>query len=440
MEKNNQAKSEYLIYPWKKQEPCNPPVITGGEGIFFWDNKGKKYFDMSSQLVNMNLGFGNKEIIAAIQQQTEKLAYTAPHFATDVSMQLSKTIIEEIMPSNMGKVFFTLAGADSNEHAIKIARNVTGRQRILSRYRSYHGSTMGVSNLTGEPRGFFSGQDAPGFVKFFAPYSYREIIDFKSEEEITAFYLKNLDEQINYEGKNRIAAIFLEPIPGTNGVIIPPKGYLEGVRQLCDKYGILMICDEVMSGWCRTGEWFSFMHWKIKPDIVTFAKGITCGYVPLGGLVVSREISAFFDNNSFVSGLTYGAHPVGCAAGIAAIAAYKKYNILENVRKMEPVLKNSLEALKEKHKCLGDVRVKGLFGMIELVKDKTTKEPLVPYNEDKRGIMGKITDRLFSEGFSTYSHENMISVSPPLIIESQSIKDAVKILDNALTWVDNEIL
>jgi len=438
MSKTDKTNSEYLIYPWTKQKPVKATVIEGGEGIFFWDTSGKKYYDMSSQLVNMNLGFGNKEIISAIQKQAEKLAFVNPRFSTDVAEKLAKIIIEEIMPSNMGNVFFTLAGADSNEHAIKIARNVTGRHKIMSRYRSYHGSTMGASNLTGEPRGFFSGQDAPGFVKFFDPYPYHET-NFKSEEEITSFHLQKLEEQINYEGKNKIAAIFLEAIPGTNGIIIPPKGYLEGMREICTRYGILMICDEVMAGWCRTGEWFSFMHWNIKPDIVTFAKGITCGYVPLGGVVISKEIASYFDNKTFVSGLTYGAHPVGCAAGLAAIEAYRKYNILDNVRKMEPILIDSLELLKEKHKCLGDVRVKGLFGMIELVKDKKTREPIVPYNEDKNGIMPKIIDKLFEEGFSTYSHENMISVSPPLIINKESIIEAIKILDKVLLWVDNNV-
>ena len=430
---------QYLIYPWKKQDISEKPIITGGEGIFFWDKNGKKYYDMSSQLVNMNLGFGNKEIISAIKQQAEKLAFVDPKFPTDVAADLAKIIIEEIMPSNMGKIFFTLAGADANEHAIKIVRNVTGRHKIMSRYRSYHGSTMGASSLTGEPRGFFSGQDAPGFIKFFDPYPYRDI-NFKTEEEISAFYLQKLEEQINYEGKNKIAAIFLEAIPGTNGVIIPPKGYLEGVREICTRYGILMVCDEVMTGWCRTGEWFSFMHWNIKPDIVCFAKGITCGYVPLGGIVVCKEIADYFANNSFVSGLTYGAHPVGCAAGIAAIEAYRKYNILDNVKKMEPILKNSLESLKEKHKCLGDARVKGLFGMIELVKDKKSREPLVTYNEDKNKIMPQIIAKLFSEGFSTYSHENMLSVSPPLIIDKESIINAMKILDNVLSWVDTNFL
>ncbi|MCL2793412.1 MAG: aminotransferase class III-fold pyridoxal phosphate-dependent enzyme [Spirochaetaceae bacterium] len=430
--------SEYLIYPWKKQKPSKIIEIAGGEGVFFWDTSGKKYYDMSSQLVNMNLGFGNKEIISAIQQQVEKLAYIAPKFATDVAVKLAKTIIEEIMPSNMGKIFFSLSGADANEHAIKIVRNVTGKHKIMSRYRSYHGSTLGASSITGEARRFFLGKDIPDFVKFFDPYPYREK-SFKSEEEITSFYLQKLDEQINYEGKDKIAAIFLEAIPGTNGVIIPPKGYIEGVREICTRYGILLVFDEVMTGWCRTGEWFSFMHWNIKPDIVTFAKGITCGYVPLGGVIVSKEISSFFDNNTFGSGLSYGAHPVGCAAGIAAIEAYRKYNILDNVKKMEPVLKNSLELLKEKHKCLGDVRVKGLFGMIELVKDKKSREPIVSYNEDKAKIMPKIVDMLLSEGFSTYSHENMISVSPPLIINKESIIDAIKILDKVLSWVDDNI-
>ncbi len=429
---------KYLFYPWKKQDSASPPVIEKAEGCCFWDRDGKTYLDMSSQLVNMNLGHGNREIIDAIKTQAEKLAFMAPQYPLDVRSHLAKIIIEEIAPDNMGKVFFTLGGSDANEHALRIARAFTGKHKVLSRYRSYHGATAGSANLSGEPRRFPSEPGMPGFVKFFDPYLYRETIDFKSEKEASQYYLAKLEEQILYEGPDQIAAVFIETITGTNGVIIPPDGYLEGLRDICTRYGILLICDEVMTGWGRTGEWFAFMHWKIKPDIITFAKGITCGYVPLGGVIVSREISSYFDEINFVGGLTYSAHPIGCAAGIAAIGAYRKYNVFANVRNMEKVLIRELEALKQKHECLGDVRVKGLFGMIELVKDKKTKEPLVPFNSDPQGIMGKIISRLLNEGFATYSHENMISVSPPLIITEEEIIEACGILDRVLTWVDSE--
>ncbi len=431
---------KYLFYPWKKQNCASSPSVIKAEGVCFWDSEGKKYFDMSSQLVNMNLGHGNREIIEAIKNQSEKILYIAPQYQLDVRSELARIIMEEIAPDNMGKVFFTLGGSDANEHALRIARAYTGRYKILSRYRSYHGATAGSSSLSGDPRRFPSEPGIPGFVKFFDPYLYREIIDFGSESKATEYYLAKLEEQILYEGKERVAAVFLETITGTNGVIIPPEGYLKGVRDICTRYGILMVCDEVMTGWCRTGEWFAFEHWGIKPDIITFAKGITCGYVPLGGVIVSREIAAYFDENEFPSGLTYAAHPIGCAAGIAAIGAYRKYGILDNVKKMEKVLVSSLDKLKKEHECLGDVRIKGLFGMIELVRSKKTKEPIVPYDNDSSGIMMRITGMLLNEGFATYSHENMISVSPPLVINEKEITEAVEILDYVLTRIDNEIL
>ena len=432
---------KYIIHPWKTQESLHStPLITGGKGVYFFDRDGRKYIDMSSQLVNMNLGHGNREIIDAIKEQAEKLPYIAPNFMHEPVNELSRLIIEEIMPDNMGKLFFTLGGADANEHAIKIARKYTGRQIIMSRYRSYHGSTMGAASLTGEPRGRAECPQATGFVKFHDPCLFRSRFSYASEMEASAHYLEMLEEQIIHEGPERVAAVFIETITGTNGVIIPPEGYLEGLRGICDRYGILLVCDEVMTGWCRTGKWFAFEHWKIKPDIVTFAKGITCGYVPLGGICIDKRIADFFENNSFPSGLTYGAHPIGCAAGIAAIKAYRKHSILENVGEMEKILSDALLRLREKHECVGDVRLKGLLGMIELVSDKKSGKPLVPYNCGTSDIMKQITSRLFSEGFYTYSHDNMLSVSPPLIISSDEIALGIKILDKILGWVDRNYL
>jgi len=426
----------YNLHSWSAQGTLDPALITKAEGIYFWDSDGKRYFDMSSQLVNVNVGHGNKKIIEAIKRQAEKLPYLQPKFAVDVVAELASKIVEEIAPENMGKVFFTLAGADANENALKIARMYTGRHKIFSRYRSYHGATYGAANLTGEPRRFPSEPGIPGFVKFFDPYLYRAGIDFTSEEAASEYYIDKFREQVLYEGPQNVAAVFLETVTGSNGVIIPPKGYLAGIRKVCDEFGILMVCDEVMSAWGRTGEWFAVDNWKVKPDIITFAKGITCGYVPLGGVLVSKEIASFFDDHAMMCGLTYAAHPMGCAAGLATIEVYKEENILQRAKDMGKVLRTELEALKEKHACVGEVRQIGLFSAIELVKDKKTKEPLVPYGSDPERIMPKIVKMLFDEGFSTYSHENMIFVNPPLIIKENEIREAMKIMNKVLSKME----
>lgn len=429
---------KYNLHSWSAQGALNPLVITKGEGIYFWDSDGKRYMDMSSQLVNLNIGHGNKKVIEAIKNQAEKLPFMGPGYAVDVRSELAKKVIERA-PENMGKVFFTLGGAESNENAIKIAKLVTGRHKIFSRYRSYHGASFGAANLSGEPRRYTCEPGIPGFVKFFDPYVYREDIDFKSEEEAAKFYINKLNEQILYEGPESIAAIFMETITGSNGIIIPPKGYLQGVRKLCDMYGIVMVCDEVMAGWGRTGEWFACNNWNVQPDIITFAKGITCGYVPLGGVIVSKPIAEYFDENTLMCGLTYNAHPLACAAGCATLEVYEEENLIENAKAMGKVLGAELEKIKEKHSSVGDARYIGLFSAIELVKDKTTKEALVPYGKDPDKIMGKIIGMLKEQGFSTYSHENCIMIAPPLIITEEEIKEAMAILDRVLDFVDEYI-
>lgn len=440
---NNKIKEldkKYNLHSWSVQGTLDPLVIEKAEGIYFWDSNGKKYYDMSSQLVNMNIGHSNKKVNEAIKNQVDKLSYIAPSYAVDVRAKLAERIIEEISPDNMGKVFFTLGGADANENAIKIAKMYTKRNKIFSRYRSYHGSSFGAGNLTGESRRFACEPGIPGFIKFFDPYIYREPIKFESEKAASAFYLAKLEEQIIYEGRDQVAAIIIESITGSNGVIIPPEGYLEGVRKICDEFGIMMICDEIMAGFGRTGKWFGFMNWNVKPDIITFAKGITCGYVPLGGVIVSKDIASFFDKNMFSCGMTYSAHPVSCAAALATLDIYKELNLMENAEKMGIILKDELLKIKNNHICMGDVRVIGLFGIIELLKNPDLQTPIVPYSQDPEKIMGRIVKRLMNEGFSTYSHENMLVISPPLIIKEDEIKSALKILDNVLTWVDNEFV
>lgn len=430
--------TQYVLQSWSKQKGLNPIPIAKADGIYMYDFDGNRYTDMCSQLVNLNVGHGNRQIVEAIKEQAEKYCYLSPSYASEPRARLAKMVID-LMPDNMAKVFFTNGGADANENAVKIARMYTGRNKVFSRYRSYHGSTFGAGNLTGEPRRYALEPGASGFIKFFDPYIYREPINFESEDAACDYYIAKLREQVIYENPDSIAAIVMETITGSNGVIIPPKNYLKGVRKICDEFGIMMICDEVMAGFGRTGKMFAFENFDVKPDIVSFAKGITCGYVQLGGVVVSKAIAEYFDDHLLSCGLTYSGHPLACAAGVACLNYYKDANILDNVNKSGKVLGEILEDLKAKHKCVGDVRYIGLFTSIELVKSKETKEPLVPYGKDPEGVMGKIIGKLKAKGFMTYSHENMLFVSPPLIITTEQVKEEMVKMDEVLTEVDAQI-
>lgn len=429
---------QYNLHSWSKQAGLDPIPVTGGEGIYYYDADGRRYSDMSSQLVNLNLGHGCKPIIEAIKEQADKYCFIQPSAASEPRAELARMIIER-MPDNMGKVFFTNGGADANENAIKIARLYTGRKKIFSRYRSYHGSTFGAGNLTGEPRRYPLEPGIPGFVKFFDPYLYHETIPFASEEEASAYYVRKLREQVIYEGPDQVAAIVLETITGSNGVIIPPRGYLAGVRAVCDEFGIMMICDEVMAGWCRTGKMFAFEHFGVKPDIVSFAKGVTCGYVPLGGCVVSKDIAAYFDDHVLQCGLTYSGHPLACAAGVACLKTYDEEHILDRVAETGAILAEIEDGMLERHACVGDVRHIGLFSAIELVRDKATREPLVSWGSDPERIMPGIIARLAARGFMTYSHENNIIVAPPLVITPEQLREEMAKLDEVLGEVDGEL-
>lgn len=432
------TQKQYVLQSWSVQSKVDPIPIERGDNIYLYDYDGNRYADMSSLHVNMNLGYGNQEINNAIRTKLDRYAFISEAYADSDRAELAKLIVS-LMPENMGKVFFTNAGADANENAIKIARMYTGRNKIFSRYRSYHGSTFGAGNLTGEPRRYPLEPGIPGFVKFMDPYLYRDNLPFETEEECTAFYLRKLEEQLNYENPDNVAAIVMETITGTNGIIIPPKGYLPGVRKLCDKYGILMICDEVMAGWCRTGKMFAFQNFDVEPDIVTFAKGVTCGYIQLGGVCVSRDIAAYFDDHLLSCGLTYNGHPLACAAGVACVNYYLEHDIPGHVTEVGKVLGQLLEELKASHPCVGDVRYIGLFSAVELVKDKQTREPLVPYGRDPEGIMGKVLGMLKAKRFMTFGHENMILVAPPLIITAEQLREELAKLDEVLTEVDKMI-
>lgn len=434
----NENQKKYVLQSWNKQAKLDPIPIEKADNIYLYDYDGKRYSDMSSLHVNMNLGYGNKEINEAIKNKIDQYAFISEAYADKDRGELAKLIIS-LMPDNMGKIFFTNAGADANENAIKIARMYTGRQKIFSRYRSYHGSTFGAGNITGEPRRYALEPGIPGFVKFMDPYMYRDNLPFETEEECTEFYLKKLEEQINYENPGNIAAIIMETVTGTNGIIIPPKGYLPGVRKICDKYGIMMICDEVMAGWCRTGKMFAFQNFDVKPDIVTFAKGVTCGYVQLGGVCVSKDIAAYFDDHVLSCGLTYNGHPLACAAGVACVKYYIEHDIAGHVTEVGKHLGELLENIKAKHPCVGDVRYIGLFSCVELVKDKNTREALVPYGKDPKGVMPKILGMLKAKQFMTFGHENMILIAPPLIITNEQLDEELAKMDEVLTEVDKLI-
>lgn len=432
---------QYVLHSWAKQQSVNPKTITKAEGIFFWDENDNKYYDMCSQLVYLNVGHAHPRLLEEFKHIGE-IPLAAPGFATASKAELARKIIEA-SPDNMAKVFFANGGADSNDHAVKIARMATGRYKIFSRYRSYHGATFGAGNLSGEGRRFTVEPGLPGFIKFDIPYLYREVVDFDNEKAATEFYLSRLNNQILYEGPDSIAAVFIEPIPGSNGVLIPPKGYLEGVRDLCDRYGILMICDEVMSGFGRTGKMFAVDHFDFQPDIITFAKGVTCGYSPLGGVIASKKVAEYFDDHVLMTGLTYSGHTVSTQIGCATMDIYKDEHLIENAAEVGKVLAGRLEELR-RFASVGDVRHIGLFAAVELVKDKKTKEPIIAYGmdygRDPAGLMGKFISLLSENGFYTYSHESSVIIAPPLIITKQQINEAIDIFESVLAAFEKQYL
>lgn len=433
----SEMQTKYVLQGWSKQGGLNPTPVDHCEGIYIYDKDGKRYADMSSEQVNVNAGYANKEMTEAIKAQLDEYAYIQGSFGAEPRARLAKSIVDRL-PDCFGKIFFTNGGADANENAIKIARMYTGRFKVMSQYRSYHGSTFGAGNLTGEPRHFALEPAIPGFIHFRGPYSYQEKIKFESEEEEGDYYVEKLREQVIFEGGDRIAAIILETVVGSNGIIIYPKNYLTGVRKICDEFGIMMICDEVMAGWYRTGKMFAYMNFDVVPDIITFAKGVNSGYIPLGGAIVKNEIAHFFDDKYLSCGLTYSGHPLACAAGVACQEFYLKNDIEGHVQKVGKHLGEVLESLKSKHKSVGDVRYIGLFGGVELVKDRATREPLVPWGQDPAGVMGAIVKELKSRGFVTYSHENVIIVAPPLIITEAQIDEELAKLDEVLSIIDEK--
>ncbi|MDR1815481.1 MAG: aminotransferase class III-fold pyridoxal phosphate-dependent enzyme [Clostridiales Family XIII bacterium] len=428
-----EVSKKYNLHSWSAQKALQPLVITKAEGIYFWDEDGKRYADMSSQLVNSNLGHGNKALIEAIKDQAEKMAFIGPAFAIDVRAEAAKKLVEFAGPAfEGGKVLFTNAGTESNENALRICKQYTGRWKFLSMYNSYHGSTFGSSSLTGEERRFPAEPGVPGFFHFDGPYAYRapKQVSFKNEADVTDYYLGLFEEAVEKEGPHLIAGVFVETVVGSNGVLAPPKGYLKGMKAICEKHGILLVCDEVMAGFYRTGTKFAFQQFDVVPDVITFAKGSTCGYVPLGGVIVKKEIADYFEENKMWNGLTYSAHPMGCAVACAAIDEYKRLKVPQNVAKNGKLLGELLDKLTKKHKCVGQSRYIGLFAQVELVKNRRTKERLTGAET------AKVLGLLKQKGFWTYNHLSGLMVAPPLIITEKELREQIAILDEVLTVVD----
>lgn len=442
MTTNKKGGFDYYLQSWSVQKDITNPIrVKDAEGIYFWDENGKKYYDMTSQSENLNLGHKHPKLIQAIIDQAQIMPFINSDLYIPIRDEAAKKIVDA---SGMegAKVFFTNAGAEANENAIKMAREYTGKWKIFSAYRSYHGATAGAGNLTGEPRRFINEPGGPGFIKFEGPYAYRapRACKFENEEDVTNYYLEILENQIKYEGPEQIAAIWLETVVGTNGILIPPKGYLPGVRALCDKYNILMVCDEVMAGWYRTGKAFAFQNFGAVPDLVSFAKGSTTGYVPLGGVIVSKDICDYFYDKKLFCGLTYTGHPIGCAVASRTIDVYTEEKIPENVAKVGAIQAQLMDEMLAKHPCLGEVRHIGLFGAFEVVKDKESRIPMCEYNNDTEGVMGKIEDLFLERGIYTYAHENIIHCNPPLNITEEELREALAIYDEVWTIVDNTML
>lgn len=433
---------EHNIWTWSAQKKVNPIPIKKAKGVYFWDVNGKRYLDFNSMVMCVNIGHGDERVIEAMVEQVRELPFAGPGMATKPRAILGQKL-SEIVPQGLTKYLYTLGGADANENAIKFARAYTKKHKILTRYRSYHGATYGAIALTGDTRRTaWEPSTMPGVVHFLDPYRYRSTFHLNkpeiSEEEFTRDYLNHLEEIIRYEDPVTIAAILIETVTGTNGIIIPPEGYLQGVRELCNKYGILLIADEVMSGFGRTGEWFAVNHWKVIPDIMTMAKGLTSGYAPLGAVAMKPEIAATFDDKVFEGGLTYNGHPVSLAAAIAVINVMQHDRIVEKAKETGQIMTDMLSELAGRHPSIGDARSIGLFGILELVKDRKTREPMAEFGKTSPE-MTALKNSLLEQGLFLYTHWHTVLLIPPLIITPEQLNDGFSILDKALEITDKAV-
>jgi taurine--2-oxoglutarate transaminase len=425
----------HVFHSWSAQGLISPLALAGGSGSYVWDYEGRRYLDFSSQLVYTNIGHQHPKVVAAIQAQAARQCTVGPQFANDVRGEAAR-LVAEIAPGDLDKVFFTNGGAEAIENAVRLARLHTGRIKVLAAYRSYHGSTTTAINLTGDPRRWENDYGSAGVVHYFGPYLYRSVFHATSEAEECARALEHLARVVEFEGPENVAAIVLETIPGTAGIMVPPAGYLAGVREICDRHGIVFIADEVMCGFGRTGRWLAIDHWAATPDLITFAKGVNSGYVPLGGVVISQRIAATFAERVYQGGLTYSGHPLACAAAVASIEAMREERIVENAAAIgEQVLGPGLRELAERHRSVGEVRGLGVFWALELVKDRETKEPVAPYGGTSPAMDGLVAACL-KGGLLPFTNYNRIHVVPPCTISETEANEGLAILDQALHVVD----
>jgi taurine--2-oxoglutarate transaminase len=430
---------EHTLFSWSKQSGISPIAVRNADGVYLFDYEGKRYIDFSSGLMNVNIGHGNQRITEAVVRQMQEVSYVTPSCVTKVRGELGKKLAQ-ICPGDLNKAFFTLCGATSIENGIKLARLFTGRHKILSRYQSYHGSSAGAMSASGDPRKLpVDGQQAPNFVHFDLPYLYRW--DY-GEEALLKEAVASLERIIAYEGAGNIAAILLEGESGSSGCLKYPVGYLRQVRALCDTHGILLIMDEVMSGFGRTGSWFGFENHGIVPDMIAMAKGLTCGYLPFGCLMVSDRIAARYDDQALPLGLTYSAHPVSCAAALETLKIYEDDNLIENAQDMGRYVDECVAALAEKHPSIGDWRNTGLLGCIELVKSRRTKEPMAPFNASpaEMAVMNKVAAKIRELGMYTFVRWSYIFIAPPLCVTKEQIDEGIAIISEAIAIADAHVV
>ncbi|HYL16726.1 MAG TPA: aminotransferase class III-fold pyridoxal phosphate-dependent enzyme [Terriglobales bacterium] len=423
---------KHTLYEWSAQSKVDPIPVARAKGIYFWTPEGKRFIDFNSQLMSVNIGHGDERVIQAISEQVATLAYANPFMATEVRARLGAKLAE-ITPGDIDTFFFTNGGAEATENAIKLARFFTGRHKIIARYRSYHGATAGSISLTGDPRRWAAEPGIPGVVRVMDPYH-----GIERGWESAESSLATIEETIQLEGPHTIAAFILETVTGTNGILVPPDGYIQGVRDLCTKYGILMIADEVMCGFGRTGEWFAVDHWKVVPDLLCMAKGLTSSYLPLGAVGMRHHIAQHFQDKVFFGGLTYNSHPMGCAAALAVIRVYEEDGLIENAKRLGIVLKELGADLQKRHPSVGAVRSIGLFGIVELVRNRRTRQPMAPFNgtSEEMAALG----RFFREqGLYTLVRWNTFYTNPPLCINEPQLREAFAIVDRGLEITDRAV-
>ena len=426
----------YVLYSWSVQDAIAPMAVAGAEGRHFWDYDGNRYLDFASQLVNVSIGHQHPKVVAAIKEQAERLCTIGPPMASESRSTLGR-LLAEVTPGDLSMSFFTNGGAEANENAIKLARWYTGRHKVVARYRSYHGATAGAITLTGDPRRWHAEPGIPGVVRMLDPYTYRCPAGHPDPCPVCTGG-PHLEEILQYEGPDTVAAVILETVVGTNGIIVPPDGYLESIREVCDRHGILLICDEVMAGFGRTGKWFACENWDVVPDILTVAKGINSGYVPLGAMVVSEELAQWVRSKYFAGGLTYSGHPLACAAAVASIEAFQEEEIVEHAAAIAPEFERRLGELQDRHPSIGDVRGLGCFWGLELVRNRETREPLVPFNATGEAFapVARLGKAALERGLYLMTHWNVVMVCPPLNITVEELDEGIAILDEALSVAD----